>query len=629
MNTAALYHRTESEYAYLYKKGHFHIRLRTKAGDVDHVELLSGDPYTVDTERWYETGKEMRKIASTNLHDYWLIDTNEPTNRMAYGFYVVGNDGVEVFYSDQGVYPYDQAFLKEAGFYFRIPYIHEIDAFKAPDWVKNTIWYQIFPDRFANGNSLNDPKGTLLWREKDSPTRDDFYGGDLEGIINKLDYLQDIGINGIYLCPIFKASSNHKYDTIDYYEVDPAFGDKETFKKLVEEAHNRGIKIMLDAVFNHLGWHSPQWQDVLKYQEKSKYKDWFYIHNFPVQNLGELTADELEDVGRVNYETFAFTGHMPKLNTANQEVQEYLLDIARYWIEEFNIDAWRLDVANEVDHFFWKKFFKETTSVKEDIYILGEIWHSSQNWLNGDEFHAVMNYAFNDNIENYFLKKIISPSRMISGLNSQLMLYRQQTSEVMFNLLDSHDTARILTKAQGNTELVKSALTFMFAQSGTPCLFYGTEIGLYGENDPDCRKCMIWDEHLQDQDMLEFTKKLIEFRKKYQEILTYGEVEWHDVRDDEQLIGFKRVLGNEELIFYFNQDKDDAFLDLIPTSAELSLETGVVHYDDQAVLHENGFVVYYHVDSEAEKRARLEKKRQRAKERMRQLKVLPSHLVRN
>ncbi|TLQ04717.1 alpha-glycosidase [Marinilactibacillus psychrotolerans] len=544
MNTAALYHRTESEHAYLYEKDHFHIRLRTQAGDVAQVELLSGDPYTIEGDKWYENGKEMRKIASTNLHDYWLIDTHEQTNRMSYGFHVTGRDGIEVFYSDQGVYPYDEAFLQEASFYFRIPYIHEIDAFKAPEWVKNTIWYQVFPDRFENGDASIDPEGTLPWGDKENPSRDDFYGGDLRGLINRLDYLEDLGINGIYLCPIFKASSNHKYDTIDYYEVDPGFGDKETFKELVDKAHERGIKIMLDAVFNHLGWHSPQWQDVLKHQEASKYKDWFYIHSFPVDNLGE-------------------------------------------------------------------------------------IWHSSQKWLNGDEFHAVMNYAFNDNIENYFLKKIITPSRMVSGLNAQMMLYRQQTSEVMFNLLDSHDTSRLLTKAKGDKELVKSALAFMFAQKGTPCIFYGTEIGLYGEMDPDCRKCMIWDEELQDQEMLGFTRDLIGFRKYYQKILTYGEIEWHDVRDDEQLIGFKRTLGNESLIFYFNQDKDDAFLDMLPSEAVLSLETATVHYDNQAVLHENGFVVYYHVDTEAEKRMRTEQKRQRTKERMKRMKVLPSHLVRN
>ncbi|SEO21319.1 Glycosidase [Amphibacillus marinus] len=595
MNTAALYHRPESEYAYLYEKGHFHIRMRTQLGDVTRVELLSGDPYTLHSDEWFRDGVAMEKVYSTNLHDYWLIDTNEPTNRISYGFRVVGEDGVEVFFSDQGVQPFEASLLREANAYFRMPYVHEIDAFKAPTWVRDTIWYQIFPERFSNGDATLNPENTLAWEEKANPGRDDFYGGDLQGIINNLDYLKELGINGLYLCPIFKAASNHKYDTIDYYEIDPAFGNKATFKKLVKEAHDRGIKIMLDAVFNHLGWHSPQWQDVLAHQERSEYKDWFHIHEFPVKNLGDLTTDEMENVGVVNYETFAFTGHMPKLNTANPKVQAYLLDIATYWIKEFDIDAWRLDVANEVDHTFWKQFYKETTSIKSDLYILGEIWHSSQSWLNGDEFHAVMNYAYTNNIENYFFNNTLTPMQMVAGLNTQLMLYRQQTTEVMFNLLDSHDTARILTKANGNKARVKAALFFMFTQTGTPCIYYGTEIGLDGGNDPDCRKCMVWDTERQDLDMLNFTKDMIRFRKRYAEILTYGKVEWHDLRDDEQVIGYKRTLGNETLIFYFNQSKEKVKLDRLLENADIQLSINLAQDEEGLTLQEDGFVACYHV----------------------------------
>ena len=615
MDTAALYHRSESEYSYLYEHGHYHIRLRTKADDVESVELLSGDPYSLDQEKWYLDGKEMKKVASTNIHDYWMIDTHEPTKRMAYGFRVIGRDGVEIFYSDQGVYPFEETFLRQMNFYFRVPYIHEIDAFKAPTWAKETIWYQIFPERFANGDPSNDPEGTLPWGSKEHPSRDDFYGGDLQGVLDHLDYLEDLGINGLYFCPIFEATSNHKYDTINYKEIDPDFGDKKLFKQLVEEAHKRGMRVMIDAVFNHLGIHSPQWQDILKNQENSKYKDWFYIHSFPVEDVGNLSMDELEDVGRVNYDTFAFTGHMPKLNTANPEVQEYLLDIATYWIEEFDIDAWRLDVANEVDHYFWKRFYKETTAIKEDLYILGEIWHSSQNWLNGDEFHAVMNYAFTDNIENYFFKKILSPSRLVSGLNSQLALYRRQTTEVMFNLLDSHDTARVLTKAAGDKSLVKSAMAFLYSQPGAPCIYYGTEIGLDGGEDPDCRKCMIWEEDKQDLDMLDFTKELIRFRKEYQDVLIYGDTEWHDIRDDEQFIGFKRQYGKEVLYFFFNQDEEEAFVPLLPegTKKVFSLHDAVE--EDETLLHHNGFAVYYHLDDEEEKHQRLLNKRKRARKR--------------
>lgn len=189
-----------------------------------------------------------------------------------------------------------------------------------------------------------------------------FFGGDLQGVIDHLDHLVELGINGIYFCPIFEAYSNHKYDTINYLNIDPAFGDKETFKKLVDECHRRGIKVMLDAVFNHIGDTSPQWQDVIKNGKDSPYADWFHIHEFPVSY--QESAD-FEQASNITYDVFAFAPHMPKLNTANPEVKAYLLEIAKYWIEEFDIDAWRLDVANEVDHQFWKEFRKVCDETKK------------------------------------------------------------------------------------------------------------------------------------------------------------------------------------------------------------------------------------------------------------------------
>lgn len=574
-----------------------HIRIRTKKNDVKEVRLISGDPYNFGQEKWYLHEKSMEKLFSTELHDYWLVKATAPFNRLAYGFHIIGEDGTEVFYGDKGFIYYDQNQLgKNSNIYFRMPYFHEVDRFKAPDWVKETVWYQIFPERFANGDPANDPEGTLPWNSKRNPGRDDFYGGDLQGVIDHLDYLQELGINGIYFCPIFKAKSNHKYDTIDYFEIDPAFGDKETFKKLVEEAHKRGIRIMLDAVFNHIGILSPQWQDVIKNQEKSRYADWFHIRKFPVEDLTNLTTDELEQVGLVNYETFAFTGHMPKLNTANKEVQDYLIEVATYWIREFDIDAWRLDVANEVDHQFWKRFYKETTRLKEDFYILGEIWHSSQSWLTGDEFHAVMNYPLTDAIIAFFARDGLSPEEFVSALNEHFMKYRQQANEVMFNLLDSHDTPRILTICNGDKNIVKAALTFMFLQYGTPCIFYGTEIGLEGENDPDCRKCMVWDSTQQDLDMLSFTKQLIRLRKNYADIISKGQLIWHDIRETEKVIGFTKKSGDEEIICYFN--KGNTKLHLSFNNKPEVLFQNLTQWNDREVLvAKNGFIIFRKIGS--------------------------------
>ena len=586
MQTAAIYHRPESEFAYLYTAEELRLRLRTAKDDVKSVELIFGDPYAIAQTKWYLEKTPLKKTLSTSLHDYWEISVTSATKRLQYGFYVEGQDGTTVFYGDQGVFPYDEKFLQIANLYFRMPYFQEIDRFKAPAWVKDTVWYQIFPERFANGDTKNDPAGTLPWGSK-TPGRDDFFGGDLQGIIDHLDYLVDLGINGIYFCPIFKAHSNHKYDTIDYLEVDPDFGDKALFKKLVDLCHARGIKIMLDAVFNHMGDTSPQWQDVIKNGAASKFADWFHIHAFPVD---QYVITEVETAENLTYDTFAFTPHMPKLNTANPEVQAYLLNIANYWVREFDIDGWRLDVANEVDHHFWKKFHEAVLAIKPDLYILGEIWHSSQSWLAGDEFHAVMNYAFTDNIKDYFAKHLIAPSKMVAGMNEQQLLNRDQTNEVTFNLLDSHDTARILTLTKGNKELAKSMLTFMFLQKGAPCIYYGTEIGMDGGDDPECRKCMEWDSARQDLSMLAFTKKLIAFRKNYSELLAEATTTWLQVDDEKQIISEERSITGVTLLSHFNEG--DTPLTVEKRGKIILSQNAVEKESSYLILGKHGFVVF-------------------------------------
>lgn len=521
MNDAGIYHRPESEYAFLYSKDVMRIRLQTARNEIKTVGLISGDFYTFAEEKWYQKDQPMAKTYTTATHDYWEIEVTAPHHRLAYAFCITDFSGNQVFYTDQGIFEKEEDRLARDYLYFRMPYFQEIDRFKVPDWVAKTVWYQIFPERFYNGDPSNDPEDTLVWGSE-KPTRTNFFGGDLQGIIDKLDYLEDLGVNGLYLCPIFTSPSNHKYDTVDYYEIDPHFGTKQLFRELVEKAHERGIRVMLDAVFNHLGSSSHQWQDVILHGEDSAYADWFHIDSFPPRYTA---IPDSEYAKEITYDTFSFNPNMPKLNTANPEVQRYLLEIATYWIREFDIDGWRLDVANEVDHHFWKEFHEAVLRQKEDLYILGEIWHSSQRWLEGDEFHAVMNYAFTDNIKAFFVEETISISQMIFGMNRQQLLYRDQTNEVSFNLLDSHDTPRILTLCKGNKELMKSVLTFMFIQKGTPCIYYGTEVGMEGEMDPDCRRCMVWED--QDEDLRNFFKQLIALRKQFSEVFSYGTMTWH------------------------------------------------------------------------------------------------------
>lgn len=585
MNTASIYHRPESEFAYILDKHHLQLRLKTARNDIKEVYVVAGDPYDIDNKKWYQVETSLKKVATTRVSDYWEVTIPSETSRMQYGFHLVGEDELEVFYGDQGIFPYTKERLAEANQYFRMPYFQVVDQFKTPNWVKQTVWYQIFPERFANGDVTNDPKGTLPWGSK-TPDREDFFGGDLRGIIDHLDYLEDLGVNGLYFTPIFKAKSNHKYDTIDYLEVDPHFGDKETFKKLVQKAHAKGIRIMLDAVFNHLGDFSEQWQDVITHGEKSRYKDWFHISEFPV---GDFRKDTGENTPDLTYETFAYTPHMPKLNTENPEVQKFLLEVATYWIKEFDIDAWRLDVANEVDHQFWKKFHQVVVKEKPDVYILGEIWHSSQNWLAGDEFHAVMNYAFTDNIKNFFVeKKMTKKEDLVFGLNQQQMLYRDEVNEVAFNLLDSHDTARILTVAKNNKDLVKAAFAFMFLQKGTPCLYYGTEISMTGGNDPECRKCMVWEKEQQDLENREFFKKLIAFRKDNWQLIETGTRTWKNLENEDGLLVFEITSKEDNYTAIFNYSEEDK---IWPQPKEVVL-SNAVSFEETAILSKNGFMIF-------------------------------------
>ncbi|HAP15063.1 MAG TPA: alpha-glycosidase, partial [Lactococcus sp.] len=415
------------------------------------------------------------------------------------------------------------------------------------------------------------------WDPTESPERQDFYGGDLQGVIDHLDHLSDLGVNGIYFTPVFQAHSNHKYDTEDYLKIDKHFGDLEVFKKLVKEAHQRGIKVMLDAVFNHIGDTSPQWQDVLKNQKNSKYAEWFHINEWPASYVA---TDDFEVAEAATYDTFAFTPHMPKLNTANKEVQEYLLNIAEYWIKECDIDAWRLDVADEVDHAFWKKFRTTCDAAKKDFYILGEVWHSAQPWLVGDEFSAVMNYAYTNAIIDTFVKKELNLEQMVSAINAQLMLYRKQTNQVMFNILDSHDTPRLLTQAKGNKALVKQVQAFMYMQPGVPCIYYGDEYGLDGGADPDCRKCMPWTEEHQDLEMFAFFKELVAFRRKYADILSQSDVEWQVIDDANGLV--KLVRGEISAVFNMGEQPVEF------TGGEILL----AHLAEENKVQKDGFVIY-------------------------------------
>ena len=303
----------------------------------------------------------------------------------------------------------------------------------------------------------------------------------MEGIRKKLPYLQDLGINALYLTPIFKSISNHKYDIQDYFTVDPMFGTNEDFAALVEAAHERNIRVVIDAVFNHVSDQCSQFQDVLKNGKKSRYFHWFVIH-----------ADTV-DQEKVNYECFSACNYMPKWNTSNPEVQDYLIRIAVFWIREYGIDGWRLDVSDEVSHHFWRKFRQAVKAVNPECAIIGENWHNANSYLQGDQYDSIMNYAFTKACLDFFAFDALDARGFADKLNELLMRNTDIVNNMMLNLLDSHDTHRFFTQVGENKDKLESALAVLYLFVGAPCIYYGTEIALPGGYDPDCRRTMDWD----------------------------------------------------------------------------------------------------------------------------------------
>lgn len=587
MDTKSFYHRSESEYAYLYTEDTVHIRFRSARGDLRKVGLIYGDPYLFQKEQWNQKTTWMKKAAVTDRFDYWQLSITLPLRRLMYTFYVEDQSGVAALFGDRGVFPYNETNLKFENSYFKIPYLHEIDRTKIPDWVSETVWYQIFPERFANGDPTNDPETVEPWG-KVPPTRTNFFGGDLQGIIDHLDDLADLGVNGLYLCPIFTSPTNHKYDTRDYFTVDPHFGDIHLLKHLVAAAHQKGFKVMLDAVFNHIGDASLQWQDVLKNGQHSRYADWFHIPRFPPVYQ---PTDDPEFARSISYHTFAFNPHMPKWNTANPEVRAYLLEIARFWVEECDIDAWRLDVANEVDHHFWRKFHEELLQIKPDFYILGEVWNSAQPWLQGEEFHGVMNYALTDSILQFFCRKEISLSKMKDQIDEQLMLYRWQVDEAMLNALDSHDTPRLLTVCGEDKALLLQILAFTYLLPGEPCVYYGTEVGMKGGADPLNRACMVWDEAEQDLTLKARIRKLIHIRRRFSALFAKGELTWQ-IDDERQLLKLFRRSADTAVAIFLNAGTSSVVLPREMKAIQLIDQNHCQIERDRLEIAPKGYVIF-------------------------------------
>lgn len=489
MDEFAMQHVPESKYCFAVNSNTMALRLRVSREDKpDKVEVIYGGKYDYAKEQYTAL---MKRSYEDRLFAYYTVYLTLQDVRFVYIFRIT--EGGKVFYfSEDGL---TEKFDFELSFYncFQLAYINETDILRPVEWMKTATFYQIFVERFFVGDEKKD-MGYVNMKWGELPTPKSFAGGDLEGVIKKLDYLKNLGINAIYLTPVFKSVSNHKYDISDYYTVDEHFGTNETLKKLIDDAHSLGMRVVLDAVFNHCSENISQFQDVLARGKNSPYFDWFVIH-----------GDKI-DRKKVNYECFASCAYMPKWNTSNKAVQEYLMGIATYWIEKYNIDGWRLDVSDEISHEFWRDFRRAVKSAKSDCILLGENWHDANVYLRGDEFDGIMNYAFTKACLDFYAFGRFTPEEFADKLNELLMRNTDAVNIMMLNLLDSHDTYRFVTQAKSLDKLMSAlALTYMFV--GAPCIYYGTEIALEGNFDPDSRRCMDWDRAKEDSPLMRLIKK--------------------------------------------------------------------------------------------------------------------------
>lgn len=559
MNIQGIFHEAKSNYSFAYDTETFYIRLRTAKNDMDQVSVIVGDKYD-----WDKAKEIMMPLERQDEYfDYYLIavNPNDVNRRLSYIFKVKKEDDI-MYFGEWGVV---KPSVVEVGdkihkHYFNHPYVNPVDIHVVPEWVKDAVFYQIFPERFNNGDASLNPENTVAWDSE--PLRDNYMGGDLVGIEEKVPYLRDLGINAIYMTPIFEAMSNHKYDTIDYMKIDQQFGDLQAMKSLVKTCHENGIKVVLDAVYNHSGYMFDKFQDVCEKGAESQYKDWFHIHSFPV------TREPL------NYDTFGFVADMPKLNTENPEVIDYLLKVSTFWIEECDIDGWRLDVSNEIDHAFWRKFREAVKSVKPDAYICGEIWHVAKAWNMGDQFDGTMNYPFTNACLSYFAKQDIDVTTFMNQLNQTIVSNTKQANQGMLNILDSHDTPRLLTECEGHEDRMKLAAAFQMTFEGAPSVYYGSEIGMAGGPDPGCRAGMIWDESKWNKDMFDFYKTVIGLRNNHV-ALRRGELSW--IFNDDCLAYEKGCTEETVLILMNNSDKKVTFNQ---KTTGVDLVTGVEYTDE-------------------------------------------------
>lgn len=454
-------------------------------------------------------GHEMRQVGAAADVSFWAV-TVEPADRVVrFSLALRLEDDTPIYVGITGISAAIERIDRFDVAVDSVP-IHSV-----PDWMRGAVIYQIFPDRFESGDPALTPADAQLWGAE--PTSHEFMGGDLAGIAQRLDYLVDLGVDVIYLNPVFAAPSNHRYDTTDYETVDPMLGGNGALDRLVTAAHERGIKILLDTSLNHMSPGFFAFQDVIANGPDSEYAGWFKVTEYPpkiryrpdlvadsplwsqrLPALAEATGLEIEPVAsgpivQPTYEAWYGVPQMPRVDLQNPEARQYMIDVTTRWISEHNIDGWRMDVVRYMDHDFWVDVRKAVRAARDDAYLLAEVMGDSRRWLRGDEFDSAMNYTFRDICLDFFAHRAISAEEFVAAYLRMLAMYSPAVTAVSHNLLGSHDTPRFLNLASEDERQLLLATVFQMTVPGAPGLYYGDELPLTGAGDPQCRRAFDWD----------------------------------------------------------------------------------------------------------------------------------------
>ena len=536
MKLDAVLHIPVSEYCHGLDERRIVYRMRSARRDLKKVTLYYGDTACRVTPILF-TPVPMELAASDLQHDYWQAIVDSPFNRVYYYFELDDGEKRKLYYGDV----FTDHLVDDRSQYFKLPFNHRADIARVPDWVHDAVVYNIFPDSFATSHNYISLEPTEM--NYNGQTVKGRLGGTLRGIAENVDYLKNLGINCVYINPIFAAGEYHKYDLIDYFHVDPCFGGDEAFRELVSTLHENGIRVIIDGVFNHCGWYFFAFDDVVRNQEASRYRDWFYHLEFPVER------PENPEI-YPTYACFAYERMMPKLNTANPEVRDYFCTVGRYWVETFGIDGWRLDVASEVDDGFWRAFRKTVKEVNPDALLIGEVWESAGHWLQGDMFDSSMNYDFRKHCMLFFGEQSIDAADFAGRITNMRMRYKVQTVPAQLNLLDSHDVSRFLSACGGDITRYKLAVLFMMSFVGMPTVFYGDELGIQGILEEEYRQPMPW--RGGNGALLDFFRKAIAIRQALTP-LRRGSFRMLRAEPGSGLIVFRRAYAGEAVLVCINR----------------------------------------------------------------------------